>query len=261
MTTRIILPWNGPAKSIWSLTQGREGHFHGWSGATGGVACCCWQRWHCCTDYSISLSIRDHQTYILASAFILVIPGCPSWSSSSTVDRPWGGMTTLEPHITQPWNTDSSLCLALYVERDLSQIDGHPRSTYCETLDRTGSLLVQTRMCRPVAGDSSKWSIKRTSSGGVFDSVWVCGRGSRLSASAFWCSCVFWKVILYSYADRSNDQCLMRAEACAEVGRCSWRRANSGWWSVTNSKWCPNKKEWKRLTQKTRVRASLSSWE
>ena len=26
MMTRIILPWNGPVKSIWSLTQSREAH-------------------------------------------------------------------------------------------------------------------------------------------------------------------------------------------------------------------------------------------
>ena len=42
-TTRITLPWNWPAKSIWSLIQGGDSHFQGWSGATGGADCCCWQ--------------------------------------------------------------------------------------------------------------------------------------------------------------------------------------------------------------------------
>ena len=41
ITARIILPLNGLVKTKWSLTQGRDGHFHGWSGAMGGAACCC----------------------------------------------------------------------------------------------------------------------------------------------------------------------------------------------------------------------------
>ena len=103
MMTRIILPWNGlvnvhvetDPRSWWPLWC-----LHGWSGETGVTGYCCWQRWHCCTDCSISLSISGHHTYIQASAFIFIILGCPSCSSCSIVDCPSVGNTTLEPHDT-----------------------------------------------------------------------------------------------------------------------------------------------------------------
>ena len=36
-TMRNIFPRNGPAWSMWSLAQGRDGHSHGWTGACGGA--------------------------------------------------------------------------------------------------------------------------------------------------------------------------------------------------------------------------------
>ena len=69
---------------------------------------------------------------------------------------------TLEPHITHPWNIDNSFRLALYVDRDASQIDGQPLSMKYNTLVRTGSRLVHTLMCLAVTGESSKWSINRS---------------------------------------------------------------------------------------------------
>ena len=39
ITIRNMLPLNGPAKSMCNLTQGRDGHFHGYKGATCGLGC------------------------------------------------------------------------------------------------------------------------------------------------------------------------------------------------------------------------------
>ena len=148
-TTGIIFPWNGPAKSMCSLTQGLDCHFHGCSGATRGADCCSWQWQHACTEFLMSLLRHSHQTYILASDFIFVIRGCPSQRSCRTA--------FLHP------TTDSDLFLELYAESDLSL--GHPHSTNCRTLDSTRSLLVQTLMWHV----TSKCSINSTSSGGVCD--------------------------------------------------------------------------------------------
>ena len=43
ITTKNILPWNGPAKSACSRSQGCLGNYHGWSGAWAGLRLNCWK--------------------------------------------------------------------------------------------------------------------------------------------------------------------------------------------------------------------------
>ena len=174
-----------------SLAHRLDGHFHGWSGATGGADCCSWQWWHSCTDCSMSFSRFGHHTYIVAKDFIFVMPGCPSWSSCNTASQRLGGIITRDPHIRQPWWTDNSIRLEPLVLNNLSYSLGHPRSTWFSTLESTGSRLVLTTMWRAVTGKSSKYFMSSTSSGGVLDSFWVSETGSLLRASALLCAWVF----------------------------------------------------------------------
>ena len=95
IATSMFFPSSGPAKSRWSRAHGLVGHFHGFSGASGGDYCVCWHSGQSLTDFSISAEIPGHQTYILASDFIREMPGCPSCNSC-------GGITILVPHMRHP---------------------------------------------------------------------------------------------------------------------------------------------------------------
>ena len=83
---------------------------------------------------------------------------------------------------------------------------------------------------------SAKVSIKRTISGGVSVFAGTTCSGSLLSASAFLCSSVFLKTIVYSYAASMRDRRRILADAWGEVALCSLSRVRRGLWSVANSK-------------------------
>jgi len=98
MTTRNILFRNGPAKSTWTLTQGFESQIQGCNGASGGELLTSWQDWQALLAFFMSMSMLGHHTWLLASCFILFIPGWPSWSFYNTLLWRLAGTTTLIPH-------------------------------------------------------------------------------------------------------------------------------------------------------------------
>ena len=57
--------------------SGVTGQDQGCRGTLGGIGFTCWHTSHSCTNWSISLPILNHHTYILANAFIREEPGCP----------------------------------------------------------------------------------------------------------------------------------------------------------------------------------------
>ncbi len=67
-----------------------------------------------------------------ASDFILDIPGCPSCSSCSTASRPFFGITTLDPHNTQPFSDESSICFETKAFKFSLQWLGQPCITNCK---------------------------------------------------------------------------------------------------------------------------------
>ena len=183
MRTRIVFPWNGPAKSRCSFAQGLDGHFQGLSGAGGGEDCTCWHSPHLLTNFSMLESIPGHQTYILARLFIFEIPRWPSCNSCSTATHPSGGITTLIPPIRHPSYDDSSRRCEEYGSSSESPLCGHPHLTYCRTQGNLGSRLVQVWMSTAGTGDSSRCSTRSTSSGLIVVLAGSSGSDRRLSAS------------------------------------------------------------------------------
>ena len=100
--TMNIFPMNGPAKSTWTLAQGRCGHFHRWST----VGCMLFldnrHGLHVLNFFSIPATSPGHQTYCCARFFILETPGCASWSSFKTCACKVGGTMTWIPHSMYP---------------------------------------------------------------------------------------------------------------------------------------------------------------
>ena len=88
-----------------------------------------WQLRHDLTLFSRSESIPGYHTKLLASPFILVIPGCPWCSSSNTFWRPANGIATQLPNNTQQACTLSSFWWCWYDFRFSSDVLLHPLRT------------------------------------------------------------------------------------------------------------------------------------
>ena len=126
-----------------------------WWGATSmaGIACVSWHCTQFCTALSTSLSNPGHQTNILASDFILVIPECFPWRSFIVACRPHSGITTQVPHKMQPlWSESSCLYDAKGFGSSL-HCSGPPSFTNCSTFSWQGSQLVHTQSSA-VTGES-----------------------------------------------------------------------------------------------------------
>ena len=101
--TNNILSRNGPAKSMCTLSHGEEGHSQGCNGAMAGIFWFFWHPKHCFTNFSMSLSIPGHQTYLRANAFVLTMPGWLSCNRFKICVQSLMGTMTRMPRSKHPW--------------------------------------------------------------------------------------------------------------------------------------------------------------
>lgn len=185
------LPKKGLAKSTWSRFQGAAGHTHGCYGAGAGDDFTAWQDSQDLAICSMYPSNPLHQKWLLAIAFILVIPGCPSSSDWRTLAWRAVGINTWIPHMRHPNSRTSSSWRDLNACSSEETSDGHPSCTYRQILLRSGSFLVA--FCTSVAVTGSAWSCPMLNiqdehpSSGV---VMLVGRGRQDNPSALLC----WRV-------------------------------------------------------------------
>lgn len=182
---RMFWPYKGPTKSRWCSAQGLVGHFHRWSGASGGADCTCWQSWQSLTDFSI----------------FAVIPGHIHSGEGLHLRHSWVSFMQLLENCLSPRCKDHYACPlhdAAFKAENLKvtrwvwfQLFITPtRPTLLNVLKNSCQLLVllSPDLLLAVTHDSSKCSANSTSSGSSKTFAGRSRSGRWLSASAFACA-------------------------------------------------------------------------